>query len=525
MSATDLFTIVTPTLNSEQYLDETIASVVNQAGDFSIRYHVQDGGSKDGTIAIIEAWQDRIASGTIPVLCRGITFSFSVSQDGGMYQAINRAFATARNGSTDTPTVMGWINSDDRLAPGAFATIRALLTDLPEVEFLTSRVSLINDVGTTLSIESPIAFDRTKLAAGDNDGRDGPFVMQEGTFWTSALWDKVGGLDETFRLAGDWDLWRRMAHHASLTTVDALLGFHRRRPGQLSESLDRYYAEIDRLPEEKAKGTFTLASPAEFGRRQKLSVVQYRPERKTWAFGADLGSPMLAPLIHTAGIAYPTIPLEVVAGASASIGPNQEFHLPTAAIWMNQRRLFLSAMVPAAAQYTLVIECRNWYPDNRLTILMEGETVFDEVIGTSAHRRNLVLRVPLQLPKGRAFFEIESDRTPKDPQGHFLLVVNSYLEIASVPDPAALPERDDEPALPADGHGIDSAGWGGLNRFIDSRPPPVTRPGQTGLYGAMAALEMEIAADKAKTARLREELRASHAQNNLLRLKDAALHR
>ena len=525
MSATDFFTIVTPTLNSEQYLDETIASVVNQAGDFSIRYHVQDGGSKDGTIAILEAWQARLASGTVPILCKGITFSFSVSRDGGMYQAINRAFVTARTGLEDALSVMGWINSDDRLAPGAFATISALMADLPEVDFLTSRVSLINERGGTLSIESPIAFDRAKLAAGDNDGRDGPFVMQEGTFWTTALWDKVGGLDESFRLAGDWDLWRRIAQHTSLTTIDALLGFHRRRPGQLSESLDRYYAEIDQLPAEKAKGTFSLSTPADFGRKQKLSVAQYRPELKAWSFVADFGSPMLAPLIHAAGVAYPTIPLEVVAGASASIGPNQEFHLPTAAIWMNQRRLFLSAAIPAAARYTLVVQCRNWYPDNGLTVLAEGEVVFQEAIEASAHRRNIVLRIPVTLPKGRAFFEIESDQRPKDPHGHFLLVVDIFLEIAGVPDATAMPQPREEIVPVSDGHGVDSSGWGGLSRFVGSRSIPSGRPGQAGLYGAMAALENEIAADRVKTARLREELRSSRDHINLLRLKDAAIHR
>ena len=66
MSASDLFTIVTPTLNSEDFLDETIALVVTQAGDFSIRYHIQDGGSKDGTLAIVEAWQARLTSGALP---------------------------------------------------------------------------------------------------------------------------------------------------------------------------------------------------------------------------------------------------------------------------------------------------------------------------------------------------------------------------------------------------------------------------------------------------------------------------
>ena len=38
------FCIVTPCLNAERFIDETIFSVVSQAGPFRIRYHIQDGG-------------------------------------------------------------------------------------------------------------------------------------------------------------------------------------------------------------------------------------------------------------------------------------------------------------------------------------------------------------------------------------------------------------------------------------------------------------------------------------------------
>ncbi len=525
MSASDLFTIVTPTLNSEDYLDETIASVVGQAGDFSIRYHIQDGGSKDGTLAIIEAWQARLAAGALPIRCRGIAFSFTVSRDGGMYQAINRAFATARDGAAETPSVMGWINSDDRVAPGAFATIRAVMTDLPEIAFMTSRVSLINDRGATLGVDSPIAFERSKLVAGDYDGRGGPFVMQEGTFWTAALWDMVGGLDEGFRLAGDWDLWRRLARHAPLTTIDTLLGFHRRRPGQLSESMDKYYAEIDRLPPEKAASV--TGAPIDIGgRRQKRSVAQYSPEQKAWRFVPDFGSPLLAPMVHAAGIAFPTVPLEVITGASAPIGAHPELHLPAGVIWMNQPLMLLSASVPVPGRYALVVECRNWQQNNRLCIRSGGDRVFDEMVEVSGHRRNIVLRIPVDLAKGRAFFEIESDRRPRDPREHFLLVAAMHLELAAAPE-AGQPAPPREEDLGDEGAATIARGsWGGLGRFLgESSGSPTAKPGEGGLYGALAALEAEIEADRAKAMRLSGQLKGARAEINLLRLKDAAIHK
>ena len=55
------FTIVTPVLNGEKFLDQTILSVVSQAGPFSIRYHIQDGGSKDATLKLLAAWKARLA--------------------------------------------------------------------------------------------------------------------------------------------------------------------------------------------------------------------------------------------------------------------------------------------------------------------------------------------------------------------------------------------------------------------------------------------------------------------------------
>jgi glycosyltransferase involved in cell wall biosynthesis len=41
------FCIVTPCRNAAAFIDETIFSVISRAGPFTIRYHVQDGGSTD----------------------------------------------------------------------------------------------------------------------------------------------------------------------------------------------------------------------------------------------------------------------------------------------------------------------------------------------------------------------------------------------------------------------------------------------------------------------------------------------
>ncbi|HKT19949.1 MAG TPA: glycosyltransferase [Stellaceae bacterium] len=244
------FLITTPVLNGAKYLDEAILSVVSQAGDFEIHYHVRDGGSTDGSIGMLERWQTRLAR-DFPILCRGIEFTFSSQPDHGVYDAVNHGFTAGGEGD-----VMSWINVDDRFEVGAFSTAAQIFDRFRDVDWLCGHATTIDQSGAMICYPPIIPFPQTALAAGLCDGRFGPrVVQQEGSFWRSSLWAKVGGLDASFRLAGDFDLWRRFAAHADLVTVDAVLGFHRRWASQLTENMSGYYHEIDAhlTPAEKEK--------------------------------------------------------------------------------------------------------------------------------------------------------------------------------------------------------------------------------------------------------------------------------
>jgi glycosyltransferase involved in cell wall biosynthesis len=124
------FNAVTPVFNGARFLDRTILSVVGQTGPFTIRYHVQDDGSKDGTLDVLAAWQSHLA-GDFPVGCKGIKFSFASAP---LYDAVNRGFEAC--GTSD---VMAWINADDRFEPGAFATVEEIFRNHPDIDWLTGR--------------------------------------------------------------------------------------------------------------------------------------------------------------------------------------------------------------------------------------------------------------------------------------------------------------------------------------------------------------------------------------------------
>ncbi len=235
------FSIVTPVLNGEKFLDQTILSVVSQAGPFTVRYHIQDGGSKDATLDLLAAWKNRLAR-DFPVSCQGIEFSYASAPDRGLYDAVNRGFEAC--GDSDA---MGWINADDRFEPGAFATVEEIFRHYPGIDWLTGRTTLLDEVGTILLLAPITPFPRKAIEAGIFDGRfAGPtLIQQEGTFWRPALWKRAGGLDANFRLAGDFDLWRRFAKQSDLVVVDTVLGCFRFRAGQLTTNMARYHAEID----------------------------------------------------------------------------------------------------------------------------------------------------------------------------------------------------------------------------------------------------------------------------------------
>ncbi|PNG25188.1 glycosyltransferase [Methylocella silvestris] len=251
------FNIVTTVFNGERFFNETLLSVVSQAGDFSIRYHVQDAGSTDGTLKLLEGWRKRFDEG-FPISCRGIEFTYASEPDSGLYDGVNKGFAHC--GPAD---VMTWINADDRFEQGAFGTVATILRNFPDIDWLTGRPTTITESGEFLYMAPVRAYPRKAIEAGIFEGRFAmPFIQQEGSFWRPRLWDKVGGLDAGFRLAGDFDLWRRFARETDLVSVDAIFGCFRLRDGQLSADRKSYYAEVD-----------ASLSPAEVKARAKASFM------------------------------------------------------------------------------------------------------------------------------------------------------------------------------------------------------------------------------------------------------------
>jgi glycosyltransferase involved in cell wall biosynthesis len=244
------FCIVTPCRNAAAFIDETIFSVASQAGPFTIRYHVQDGASTDGTVEKLERWR-RLLDAEFPRCCDSIEFSYASEPDRGMYHAVERGFRACGSGD-----ILAWINADDRYMPSSFAVVAHVFERWADIEWLTGRISIVTAMGFQKHLSARL-FPRKAIRAGVFDLRRFPklAIAQDSTFWRRRLWEAAGGINIDLKLIGDYDIWRRFSEHADLVSVDATLSSFRERAGQLSERLSTYHAEMDEHLTEQEKAT------------------------------------------------------------------------------------------------------------------------------------------------------------------------------------------------------------------------------------------------------------------------------
>ena len=245
--------ILTPSFNAVRTIDRTIQSVVSQAGNFRIRYHVQDGGSSDGTLERLEWWQERLLSKDFRRQAHAIRFSFTSAPDGGMYDALVRGFEAI---GAQADAFITWINADDILMPGALAFAGAMTQQFTpaELSWFGGSVCIMREHMITLCFERPAP--REALRRGLCDGKHWEFLQPKGTFFRAWLWRAVDPARNvaTLRLAGDWNLWRLMAGRANFAQVAVPLGaFHISKTQMSARLREAYLSEIDTLLTETAR--------------------------------------------------------------------------------------------------------------------------------------------------------------------------------------------------------------------------------------------------------------------------------
>lgn len=187
-------TIITPSFNQGQYIEETILSVINQ-GYPELEYIIMDGGSTDNTVDVIRKYEQHIA--------------YWVSEkDSGQSNAINKGLKRA------TGAIINWVNSDDQLMPGALHKVAEYFLKNPDAVMVHGRITYFG--------EGIHEFQSRNLPAKDLSTRYVAHICmpQPACFFSRRLIDEQGPLDESLHFSMDTDLFVRAGLHYDILQVD-----------------------------------------------------------------------------------------------------------------------------------------------------------------------------------------------------------------------------------------------------------------------------------------------------------------
>jgi len=197
-------TVVTPSFNQGQFLEETIRSVVEQ--DYpNLEYMVVDGGSTDNSLEIIRKYEKRLAYWTS-------------GPDRGQADAINKGWKRA------TGEILAYINSDDTFAPGALRLVAEIFARAPALGLIYSRCRVIDERSAVIRERSVRSASLAEILCWS------PSIPQPTMFVRRAAVEAVGFLNADLHYTMDYDLAIRVGLKYRMHFIPQVLANMRDHP-------------------------------------------------------------------------------------------------------------------------------------------------------------------------------------------------------------------------------------------------------------------------------------------------------
>jgi glycosyltransferase involved in cell wall biosynthesis len=195
------FSIVTPSYNQGEFIEQTILSVLEQKYP-ALEYLILDGGSQDGTVKILQKYSADVAF-------------WRSGKDRGQAAAINEGFRRSSG------NILCWLNSDDLYLGHTLRTVANIFGDrLDEPLIVYGGCELFDDRTHAKELRPAVSFDRARLVVSD-------FLDQPSVFWTRKAWEMVGPLDESLHYGFDWEWFLRASKVCRFISIDQTLSRYR----------------------------------------------------------------------------------------------------------------------------------------------------------------------------------------------------------------------------------------------------------------------------------------------------------
>ena len=180
--------IITPSLNQQEYIEKTILSVREQNYQ-NYEHIIIDGGSTDGTLEILAKYKNEII--------------YISEKDSGQANAINKGLRMASG------DILAFINSDDYYLPNTFNSI-VIAFQKNTAGWLIGDYKIIDSLGN--EIHDFVIKYKTILRdrADKNLFYLANYIPQPSTFWKRDLFKASGFFNEAYTYAFDYEYWLRL---------------------------------------------------------------------------------------------------------------------------------------------------------------------------------------------------------------------------------------------------------------------------------------------------------------------------
>lgn len=276
--------IITPCLNAAAFAAEMAESVAQQEG-VALEHLVMDGGSSDGTPGI---------------LARFPHLGLAIGADRGSHDAMNRGLALARG------EIIGFLNSDDRYAPGLLAEVARRFAAAPELDTLLVRSCVLAPQGKGWQV----AFQHPLCRGGGLDLDDLMYGIPciNARFFRRRVFERIGDFSLDFSFAADRHFLLRLALAGGRSEALERVGYFY-RSHDASRTLNREGLRAVEIGlEHIAIARALLATPglADKARRALAGWLAYEELR---ALARDAGAARWRPaLAHAAALGPASLP-------------------------------------------------------------------------------------------------------------------------------------------------------------------------------------------------------------------------